>query len=409
VNNLGTGDLEFEVRVQGSPPPLGAPRGTSHEGIFNQVPNRKAEDLFKSAAFSSGTGTGTLTTFTPRDASKVNIPSGPILAPGSKQGIIWDNVMDYSYGLGATQWDETISFDALIADDFMLDANLQVTRVDWLGGYWGGPPDDGDFNWEVVFYYDFGDGTKPGATIATYSFANADVNETFIEGSPGGSNFYSYSVDLPTPVGCDAGTKYWISVQGIGVYPPQSGWGIHTSLLLHEAVFKSVYFGFPNWTNTSSVFGIAVDAAFQLTGESPCPMSVSPDAGTVLAESFFDVFLTFDGTVFENCVDETLTCYLVFTSNDCDEPEVTVPVSMWSARGDVDEDCKGDCKINVLDVVFLINYLFLDPPGPAPDPLCMGDIKVPHNGVVDSDDVLYLISYLFLYGPPPEIPLAPTK
>jgi uncharacterized delta-60 repeat protein len=60
-------------------------------------------------------------------------------------------------------------------------------------------------------------------------------------------------------------------------------------------------------------------------------------------------------------------------------------------------DANGDGMINVNDVVFLINYLFIG--GPAPQPLQAGDAN--SDGVVNINDVVYLINYLFVGGPPP--------
>ncbi|MCK4385418.1 MAG: hypothetical protein KAW52_04055, partial [candidate division Zixibacteria bacterium] len=133
-------------------------------------------------------------------------------------------------------------------------------------------------------------------------------------------------------------------------------------------------------------------------------------AGTVPPGDHSYLTLTFDGTLFTECVDETLTCYMVFTTNDCDEPEVSVPVHAFSGRGDIckGHDCKatgGDCVVNIIDVVCLANYIFFD--GPAPDPECMADVD--RDGDVDSDDAMYLIGYLFGEGPPPEIPTAPMQ
>jgi hypothetical protein len=133
-----------------------------------------------------------------------------------------------------------------------------------------------------------------------------------------------------------------------------------------------------------------------------CPVTAAPAADTVPPASYTDVALTFDGSVFDTCGSDTVTCYLVFTTNDCDETQVTVPVYMWSARGEV----TGDCVINIADVVYLLNYIFVN--GPAPNPFCMGDVEVPHDGDVDSNDALYLMSYLFMYGPPPEMPSSPN-
>jgi len=184
------------------------------------------------------------------------------------KAVVYDNGMTY-VGLGASQYDPSFNFDPLIADDFTFTVNQLVNDVHWIGGYWNGPPNDGNFDWEIIFYNDFGDGNKPGAAIGTYTFANAQVNETFIE-QVGTSFYYSYSVNLPATLSFMAGTKYWISIQGIGAYPPQSGWAFHqTPILLHQAVFKSVYFGYPNWTNSSTVFGYAIDVCFQLTYEAP--------------------------------------------------------------------------------------------------------------------------------------------
>ena len=60
-------------------------------------------------------------------------------------------------------------------------------------------------------------------------------------------------------------------------------------------------------------------------------------------------------------------------------------------------DCNGDGVVDIADVVFLINYLFMS--GPTPVPLCAGDVNV--DSVVNIADVVYLINYLFIGGPPP--------
>jgi hypothetical protein len=60
-------------------------------------------------------------------------------------------------------------------------------------------------------------------------------------------------------------------------------------------------------------------------------------------------------------------------------------------------DANGDGVIDIADVVYLINYLFID--GPAPEPLEAGNANC--DEVVDIADVVYLINYLFIGGPPP--------
>ncbi len=61
--------------------------------------------------------------------------------------------------------------------------------------------------------------------------------------------------------------------------------------------------------------------------------------------------------------------------------------------GDVD----GNGVIDIGDVVYLMNYLFIG--GSSPDPLWVGDTDF--DGLVDLVDVVYLVNCLFLGGPPP--------
>ncbi len=60
-------------------------------------------------------------------------------------------------------------------------------------------------------------------------------------------------------------------------------------------------------------------------------------------------------------------------------------------------DANGDGEVDVADVLFLINYLFLS--GSLPSPPASGDPN--DDCVIDVADVVYLINYLFLEGAPP--------
>jgi hypothetical protein len=77
----------------------------------------------------------------------------------------------------------------------------------------------------------------------------------------------------------------------------------------------------------------------------------------------------------------------------------------WSRVGYICGDASGDGVIDISDVVYLINYLFVG--GPAPVPLGAGDAN--SDGVVDVSDVVYLINYLFVGGPPPSAPVSPES
>jgi hypothetical protein len=68
-------------------------------------------------------------------------------------------------------------------------------------------------------------------------------------------------------------------------------------------------------------------------------------------------------------------------------------VSLSGLCGDAD----GSGTVNILDISYLISYLYLG--GPAPDPYAIGDVD--GSGTVNILDVSYLINYLYLDGPDP--------
>jgi immune inhibitor A len=61
-------------------------------------------------------------------------------------------------------------------------------------------------------------------------------------------------------------------------------------------------------------------------------------------------------------------------------------------------DANGDGTVNITDVVYLINYLFIG--GSPPNPMAAGDPN--RDCYVNVTDVVYLINYLFIGGPPPQ-------
>jgi hypothetical protein len=93
----------------------------------------------------------------------------------------------------------------------------------------------------------------------------------------------------------------------------------------------------------------------------------------------------------------------VFTTNDPDEPTLTVPISAWFGRGDM---FTPSCLVDVGDVVFLLNYILKG--GTAPNPICVGDMALPHDDMVDMSDLIYLLQYLYTAGTPPAVTPAVT-
>jgi hypothetical protein len=168
--------------------------------------------------------------------------------------------------MAATQWDEVMNFEPIVADDFQFEEDTTIDDFHWVGGYWNGDL-NAEFNWSIVFYEDRGD-NAPGAVIAgPFVFTQAQCNPQLLEDT-GSSIYYKYTVNFTEYIQFNAGVKYWVSAQGIGLFPPQSGFAYHqTPIKLSQCMFKSEFFGFPDWNESETVFGVAVDLCFQITRE----------------------------------------------------------------------------------------------------------------------------------------------
>jgi hypothetical protein len=68
-------------------------------------------------------------------------------------------------------------------------------------------------------------------------------------------------------------------------------------------------------------------------------------------------------------------------------------VVWWSLPG----DANGDSLVNISDIAFLTNYLFIT----GPEPCVCEAADCNNDNVINSGDVAYLINYLFVNGPAP--------
>ncbi|GEM_PF-5501056 len=82
---------------------------------------------------------------------------------------------------------------------------------------------------------------------------------------------------------------------------------------------------------------------------------------------------------------------------------VIMPVKIFD-NGYVCGDADGNWIYNVLDIIYLISYIYNDPPGPPPVPLAAGDAN--GDGIINLKDILRLIAFLYddPRGPAPVCP-----
>lgn len=124
---------------------------------------------------------------------------------------------------------------------------------------------------------------------------------------------------------------------------------------------------------------------------------LQPGTGTIL-----NVYFTLDGglpngTVFTLELKETAFAKLDYTSNYYDYVPEFIPgkIVVYAPYicGDVDESQ----QVDVLDIIYLINYKFKD--GPPPNEPASADVNLDTH--VDVLDIIYLIDYKFKGGPEP--------
>ena len=227
----------------------------------------------------------------------IAVNSQQIIIPDNKstcQLVIWDNGMHYSVQTHV-QLDETNQYDCYFADDFQFEKDTDVCGGKWIGGYYGDNYNSGNFDYSIVFYNDRGDSNAPGDVFAgPFIFTHGMCNPVLIEDT-GDEVYYEYTVEFPEPILFNGDEKYWVSSFGIGTSPPKSLMLGHTNnIRLHQAVAKSDYYGYPNWTDGDRVsfIGDRSGGAFQLlrVQNSPSiPFIEGPRSGKVGEEQDFNL------------------------------------------------------------------------------------------------------------------------
>jgi hypothetical protein len=123
-----------------------------------------------------------------------------------------------------------------------------------------------------------------------------------------------------------------------------------------------------------------------------CPIPPVPPGDSITICVMWNTFgYGGEGTIYA-VIDPDSTTVQSSRANDIASHSITV--GQLYLRG----DANNDQVINSADVVYLINYLFINGPEPKPF-LWIGDVN--WDGNVNVADVVYLINYLFIGGPPP--------
>ena len=63
-------------------------------------------------------------------------------------------------------------------------------------------------------------------------------------------------------------------------------------------------------------------------------------------------------------------------------------------------EADGTPPINILDIVYIINYKYKEGPAPVPYALCSADARC-EDCIVNILDIVYIINYKYKEGPPP--------
>ena len=118
-------------------------------------------------------------------------------------------------------------------------------------------------------------------------------------------------------------------------------------------------------------------------------MFPNPDSGDV--HGIVDLYVDAAGYVFGEYTD---SFFVVAPSASNSPRKVDLLSRVWRFHGDLDYNA----KINVVDLVYMVDFLFNY--GPAPEPeLVVGDLNCNH--VVNVVDLTYFVEYLFFNGPMP--------
>ena len=177
---------------------------------------------------------------------------------GSGRDVVWAEPPNLDGLIASSEVIGDLGLESEIATDFVLTFDTSIGFVRWWGGYYNGNG-CGEIgvatHWNLRLYDDAG--CVPNQLIAEFLAVNS--NEVSIGCQAGAFPMFEYWtwIDCTTFF---AGNLYWFSAQASShTFPPQVGRLAAAGVTNCESVFRSAFFGFPDWVATIDVFGISVD------------------------------------------------------------------------------------------------------------------------------------------------------
>jgi len=198
--------------------------------------------------FVAGSAMAAPTLFSPANGNSNVVPGG--------RDICWSEPADLAAAKISSEIIAMFGLESELANDFVIAADNTISKAIGYGGYYNwiqGDPPITSLNWK--FYSD--GGCYPDVLMDTFVGLGT---QTFIGYDGFGYPTYKHELDLSFDV--LGNNIYWLGLQAADhPFPPQ--WGRQGASVVTncDTLFKSAYFGYPDWVTAGDLVGAPYDAA----------------------------------------------------------------------------------------------------------------------------------------------------
>jgi len=269
---------------------------------------------------------------------------------------------------GVTQNTEIRSFDAPgVFYNLFACSNSRYIEDDYMGGWY-------------IFTTDHGlcalGSTKTGSMLYFDIFYDA-----LAQGANMGEAFRDWFAEISSwPWWFD--NQCWFYGMTLLGDPTLKPYTFRPPLVINEPNFKHARLGTPyySYVTASGGGGTPPFNWSIIDGAIPTGLSFNPDDGTLIG------FTQTEGDF-----------YFSIEASDVCDPQFADTVEAWISVMEVCGDINNDNKIDLLDILYLIDYKFKD----GPEPPVLGACDLDGDDVINLLDILFLIDYKFKDGPAP--------